>query len=203
MADDGVEHVDIALLALGGERAPAAPAPGAHVGTLAFLERRQPECRAVGLRGGERLGVEKHALRRHRLVRRPAELVLLQRLGARLVVLGDLLEAAVGGFIAAMIEAHRHARQVVEQRCQLIMEQRQPMFLPGVAVTGADGLIQRIIASVAAEQLDVAGAKQLLGLGAEGDLADRHQGELLYRLRRALRRHVEGLDRLQRVAEEI
>ena len=129
VADDGVEHVDVALLALGGERAPAAPAPGAHVGALAFLERRQPECRAVGLRRGERLGVEEHALGRHRLVGRPAELVLLQRLGARLVVLGDLLEAALGGFIAAMIEAHRHARQVVEQRLQVIVEQRQPMLL--------------------------------------------------------------------------
>ena len=53
VADDGVEHVDVTLLALGGERAPAAPAPGAHVGALAFLERRQAERRAVGLRSGE------------------------------------------------------------------------------------------------------------------------------------------------------
>ena len=53
VADDGVEHVDVALLALGGEGAPAAPAPGAHVGALAFLERRQAERRPVGLRGGE------------------------------------------------------------------------------------------------------------------------------------------------------
>ena len=102
-----------------------------------------------------------------------------------------------------MVEAHRHAWQVVEQRCQVIVEQRQPMLLARIAVAGADGLIQRIIAGVAAEQLDVARAEQLLGLGTEGDLADRHQGELLHRLGRALRRHVEGFDRLQRVAEEV
>ncbi len=189
--------------ALGGEGAPAAPAPGPHVGALAFLERRQAERRTVGLRGGKRFGIEKHALRRHRLVGRSAEPVLLQRLAARRVMLGDLLEATVGGFFAAMIEAHRHVRQVVEQRCQLIVEQRQPMLLSRVAVTGADRLIQRIIARIAAEQLDVAATEQLLGVGAEGDLADRHQGELLHRLGGALRRHVEGFDRLQRVAEEV
>ena len=201
--DDGVEYVDVALLALGGEGAAAAAAPGAHVGSLAFLERRQLERRPVGLRRGERFGVEEQALGRHRLIGRPAELVLLQRFVARVVVLGDLLEAALGRFIAAMVEADRHTRQIVEQRLEMIVEQRQPMLLARIAVAAADRLIQRIIAGVAAEQLDIARAEQLLGFLAERDFAHRHQRQLLHRLGRALRRDVEGLDRLQRVAEEV
>ncbi len=151
--------------------------------------------RPIGLSAAANdLGVEEHALGRHRLVGRAAELVLLQRLVARLVVLGDLLEAALGRFIAAMIEADRHARQIVEQRLEVIVEQRQPVLLARIAVAGAHRLVQRIVAGVAAEQLDVARAEQLLGLLAERDLAHRHQRQLLHRLGRALRRDVEGLD---------
>ncbi len=149
------------------------------------------------------LAIEEHALGRHRLVGRRAELVLLQRFVARLVVLGDLLEAALGGFVAAMVEADGHAGQIVEQRLEVIVEQRQPVLLPRIAVAGAHRLVQRIVVGGAAEQLDVARAEQLLGLLAERDLAHRHQGELLHRLGRALRLHVEGLDGLQRVAEEV
>src|SRR5690606_30144140 len=115
----------------------------------------------------------------------------------------DLLEAAVRRLVRAMIEADRYARKVVEQGFELLVEQRQPVLLARIAVAGADGLIERIIARRAAEQLDVARAKELLGLRAERHLAHRHQRQLLHRLGRALRRHVERLDRLQRVTEEI
>ena len=137
VADDGVEHVDVALLALGREGTPAAPTPGAHVGAFAFLERRQAVGAAVGLRSGERIRIKEYAIRRHRLVRRTAELAFFQRLIARLIVLGDLLEAALGGFVAPVVEADGHAGQIVEERFEVIVEQRQPVLLPRIAVAGA------------------------------------------------------------------
>src|SRR5262249_43933210 len=53
------------------------------------------------------------------------------------------------------------------------------------------------------ERLHVGGAKALLRRRAERHLAHRHQGEPTHELGRALRLRVEGLDVLERVAEEV
>ena len=102
-----------------------------------------------------------------------------------------------------MVEADLGVGHVVEQRLQVLVEERQPVLHAGAAVAGADRLVERIVAGGAAEQLDVAAAEQALRRLAERDLADRHQRELLHGPQRALRLGVEGLDVLERVAEEV
>ena len=154
-------------------------------------------------RGSPGFVVEIHALGWNRLVGRRAKGLLLERGKPRVVVLGNLLKAARHRLFGEVIEAHGHARQIVEQRLQVVVEQRQPVLLARVALPRADGLVERIVAGRAAKQLHVAAAEELLRLLAECDLAHRQQRELLHGLRRALRLHLEGLDRLQRIAEEI
>jgi hypothetical protein len=73
----------------------------------------------------------------------------------------------------------------------------------GVALTGADGLVELILRCRGAEQGDIAAPKQLFGRRPEGHLAHRHQGEPLHDLGRALGLRIERLDVLQRVAEKI
>src|SRR5665647_3601539 len=75
-----------------------------------------------------------------------------------------------GGLVRAMIEADGHTRQVIEEGFEVVVEQRQPMLLAGVAVAGAHRLIERVVGG-AAEQLDIARAEKLLGLLTESDLA--------------------------------
>ena len=170
---------------------------------LGLLERRQVIEVVCFERCRPGLLVEEHALGRNRLVGRRAEGLLLQGFAPGVVVLGDLPEALRDRFLGEMIEAHRHARQVVKQRLKVIVEQRQPMLLAGIALAGADGLVQRVVTGGAAEQLDVAAAEQLLRLLPKRDLAHRQQGHLLHWLGCPLRLHLERLDRLQRIAEEV
>ena len=105
--------------------------------------------------------------------------------------------------LGQMIEAQRSVADVVEQRLQPRMEHREPVLHAGIALTGADRLIERVIGGRGTERGNVGGAKALLGLFAEGNLADRHQGELLDELARALRLGIERPDVLERVAEEV
>ncbi len=83
------------------------------------------------------------------------------------------------------------------------MIERQPVLLAGMALAGADGLVERVVARRAAEHLHIARAKERRRRLAERDLGDGHQHELAQGLRGALRVGVEGLDALDRVAEEI
>ena len=131
MSDHGVEHVAAFALALGGEGPPLPAAEGHHGGVargvwmlegiehdpLSALQRRLP----VGLG-------EEQALRRHGIVRRRAEGLALERLFARLVVILDLLEPLRPRVVVQRIEGHDRIRQIVEQRLEPLMEQRQPML---------------------------------------------------------------------------
>ena len=149
------------------------------------------------------LAVEIHQLRRHRLIGRRAELLGFQRFHARAVVFLDQLEAPPHGFVRPMVERDRRPRDVVDQRIELVVEQRQPVLLPWIAITRANCLVERIRRGRAAEQRDITPAEQRRRLLAECHLAHRHQGQLLHRLLRALAHRIERLDALQRVAEEI
>ena len=149
------------------------------------------------------LARQEHGGRRHGLVGRRAEGERLQPLHPRLVVVGDQGEPLLHRLLGQVVEADGRVADVVEQRLQVIVEQRQPVLHAGIALSGADGLVERVLGRGRAERLQVVAAKALLGLLAERHLADRHQGELLHDLARALRLGIEGLDVLQRVAEEV
>ncbi len=203
MAHDGVEDVDVGILPLGGERPPAAALPRDDGCLRAFLEGRQAHNSVVRERLRPRRAIEKHHGGRHGLIGRCAEALRLEPLAARLVVLCDLLEAARHRFLGAVIEGEERARHIVEQSFEMLVKERQPVLLARVAPPGAHGLVERIVAGRAAEQLDVAAPEKRGRRLAEGDLRHRHQHELAHRLRRALRVGVERLDALDRVAEEI
>ena len=116
---------------------------------------------------------------------------------------GDLLEALLDRLVGEMIEADIAADHVIEQRLQLVVEQRQPLLHARIALAVTDGLIQRIVAGRAAEQLNVTAAEGLLGFLTERDFAHRQQDQLLQQLLGPLSFRIEGLDALQCVAEEI
>ncbi len=171
--------------------------------SLDLLEGRHVAHDAAGLLGAPLLTREEHGGRRHRLVGRRAEGQRFQPLHPRLVVVGDQRQPLAHRLLGEVIEADRRAADIVEQRLQSLVEQRQPMLHAGVALAGADRLVERIVRRRRAESLDIAAAEALLGLAAERHLAHRHQRQLLHDLARALRLGIEGLDVLERVAEEI
>ena len=118
-------------------------------------------------------------------------------------MVGDQGEPLLDRRLGQVVEADGRVAHVVEQRLQLVVEQRQPVLHAGIALSGADGLVERVLGRGRAERLQVFAAKALLRLAAERHLADRHQGEPLHDLAGALRLGIEGLDVLQRVAEEV
>ena len=118
-------------------------------------------------------------------------------------MLGDLVEAAAHEFVGLVIETHFRAGQIVEQRLERLVEERQPVFLARMTPAGAHRLIQRIVPGVPTEQLDVALPEQCRRPLAECHFGDRHQHQLLHELHRALGLRVERLDAFQRVTEEI
>ena len=90
---------------------------------------------------------EKQALGRHRIIGRRAEGLALQRLLARLVMVLDLLEPLRPRVVVQRIEGHDRVRQIVEQRLQPLMEQRQPMLHALMLAPGGDRLVERIVAA--------------------------------------------------------
>ena len=202
----GLEHVAVGGGALGREIAARPALERAHHaarGVRRLLEGRHAPHGALGQQPAPLVVAEEHGCHRHRLVGRRPEGQRLQALDARVVVLADQLEPLAHRLVGQMVEADRGVRHVVEQRLQMLVEQRQPVLQPRIALAGADRLVQRVLGLDRAEHLDVAAPEALLGIGPEGRLADRHQGQLLHDLRRALRFRIERLHLLQRVAEEV
>ena len=107
------------------------------------------------------------------------------------------------GLAGKRFEHDGRAGQIIEQRVELGVEQRQPVFHAGIAAAFAHGLIKLIVRSRGAEGLHVAEAKPADRLAGELELGDRHQIECAQLVGRALRLRIEGADRFQRVAEEI
>ena len=94
--------------------------------------------------------------RRHRLVGRRAEGQGLQPLHARIVVVAIRASRSPTASLGQVIEADGGVRHVVEQRIQVIVEQRQPVLHARIALAGADGLVERVLAGHGAEGLHVA-----------------------------------------------
>ncbi len=92
---------------------------------------------------------------------------------------------------------------MVEQGCEPLFEQRQPMLHPRQPPAVADRLVEWIAGGIGPEFLAIGGAEALDAIGVEQYLAGRHQGEGGGLARRFLVGRVEMTHRLNLVAEEI
>ena len=140
--------------------------------------------------------------RRQRLIGR-AGAGLIERVLARLIVVGDLRQALVGRLLGEWLDRERRSREEFEQRFQPMVEQRQPMLHAGGAAALAHCLVEHVVGAGGAELRDIAGAEQADGLGRELEFRHGHEVERAQLLGRALGFRIEAADRLQRVAEEI
>ena len=187
--------------ALGREVARAVDVEVDHGGGFGLVERRGN----VRGRGGERF---LPFLGRHveRLGGKRAVAAGLRCLGALavLVIIGDRLEPRLaGGLHAAVADDQRVLADMVEQRLEPLLEQRQPMFHAGQAAAFADRLVERVtrrggakgFAIAAAEALDAFLVQQRLGRGEEGEAGDLAGGTLVG--------GIEGAHALDLVTEEV
>jgi hypothetical protein len=151
--------IDIAarLRALRGE---AAAAPAAEGDGIGALEGREGKHRVVGLalrplrlRDVERIGL-------HGLVGCCAEGFLpVEGLHAGIVEFGDLLLPCGRRLIRRVVERHDGIVQIVEQRREPVVEQRQPVLHALVLAPGGDAFIERVAGVDAAEGFGVVHAE--------------------------------------------
>ena len=81
------------------------------------------------------------------------------------------------GVFGLRIEHERRVGEIVEQRVQLFVEQRQPVLHARIAAALADGLIERIVAARRAEGRDIALAEAADGLARRAGTS-RHRHEI-------------------------
>ncbi len=148
-------------------------------------------------------GVPVQALGRQRLVRPGVALAGPLQAAPRSVKVGDGLQACVTRLLGLPVERHRRLGQVVEQRLQALVEQRQPVLHAGVRAAGADRLVERVVLAGGAEGLAIGGPEALDGRRLQDHLVDRLERERLVAAAAALSERVEGADALQLVAEEV
>ncbi len=126
---------------------------------LRRLERRHGNHRKV--RNGIRplIAGQIHAFRRQRLVNGRAEGVLLQRLDAGVIILGNLRLAGIHRLVGQVIERDHAIAGIVEDRLQLVVEQRQPVLHALVAAACRNRFINRVIQARARERRRITGAE--------------------------------------------
>ena len=212
MSGHHIENIDILArfcpLALGREGAAQLPARIHHqpLAAVGMIKRGQPDDRHIRLRpelfGPLRL-VEIEADRRHGLIGRGARLRGGHGRMAGIVMVVDRGNALQPRLLHQRIKHQRAVGDIVEQRIQPVMEQRQPMFQPRIAATFADRLIKRIGRSGRAELGDIGLPEPLDGLAGQLHFAHRHQIKRAHLADRTLRFGVEGADGFQRIAEKI
>ena len=169
---------------------------------LGRRERRQPRQRDI-LQALAPFGFgEIEPVRRQRLVGRPCS-GLIERLFARLIIVGDLREALVGGFLGQRLDGDGRCAEIIEQRFQALMEQRQPMLHAGVAPALADRFVEHVVGRGGAEGCDVTGAEQPDGVRGELKLGHGHEIERAQVGVGALGFRIKAADRFQAVAEKI
>ena len=72
--------------------------------------------------------------------------VLRERLLAGLVIVGDLREPLARRLLVERLQDHRRAGHVVEQRVELVVEQRQPVLHAGMPAAFAHRLVEQVVA---------------------------------------------------------
>ncbi len=141
-------------------------------------------------------------VRRQRLIGRAAA-GLVDAVLSRLIIVGDLGEPLVRGFLVERLDRDRASVDVVEQRFELVVEQRQPMLHAGMAAAFAHRLVEHVVRARRAERRHIAGAKLTDRFRRQLEFRHRHEIERAQIVRGALGHRIEVADQLQRVAEEI
>ena len=143
-------------------------------------------------------------LRRHRLVVGAARhAAFCTGLQPRIVVVDDQLVARLECFHDLVVGRDHRFRAIVEQRLEMVVEQRQPVLHADMALPRRHRLVENVLAGHAAEQFAVSTAEAFDALGRQQHLADRKQHDLVAVSGRALAHRIERTDRLQRVAEQV
>ncbi len=171
-----------------------------------FGERRQPERRMFVEQPAELAGAEIEPLRRHGLVRRALRQVALARIARvepRLVIVAYQLGTLFRRFPYRMIGHDTEALQIVEDRVEVVVEQRQPVFHAGIAPAFGHGRIKGIVAGGGAEQREIVLAEAADRFRRERHLAHRIKVEGAGLADGALAGGIEGANAFQSVAEEI
>ena len=119
------------------------------------------------------------------------------------MVIGHLLEPVLARIVRQRIEGDDRAREIVEQRIEPLMEQRQPMLHALVLLPRRDGLVERVVALHGPEQLHIALAKAAAHLRRQRHLAHGQKVDRLDAGFGALGFRIEGADGFERVAEEV
>ena len=199
----GLEDVAALVGAFGREVAPGASADIDHEATPVRLGvRGDLHRRHLGEALQPSLLVKVKRGRRERLVGRVGGRAVVRGLAGVVIVL-DLRQPLDRRLLHGRVENHRRASRVGEQRVEVFVEQRQPVFEPGRAAPLADRLVKLVAACLAAKLRRVSAAETADRLARQLHLAHRHEVEALELAGGALRLRVEGADRLQRVAEEV
>ena len=148
---EGTEKADVFKLALGREIAPDAPA-GIQNARPGGLRQGDKLDRAVPGDGTlPRRVVKVKKPRRAGLVDRIEPVAVLQRDQARLVLVGDPVPPREAGGRKLVVQHDRGAGQVVEQRLEPVVEERQPVFDTRVLAPRADCLVKRVVGTGGAE----------------------------------------------------
>ena len=155
-----LEDVGAGLASLGGEIVPGAGADLDRIGG-AFRrgERRQPRQRGVFQALAPFGFGQIEPVRRQRLIGRAAAAGLIERVLARLIIIGDLRQPLVRGFFRQRLDHDRCSVEIIEQRVEARVKQRQPMLDAGGAAAVAHRLIEHVVGTGGAERRDIAGAK--------------------------------------------
>ncbi len=123
--------------------------------------------------------------------------------GPHLVLLADRCLAGGHRVHGQVVEADLDRPvEVVEDGCQLVVEQRQPVLHARVVAAGGDGFEQRVVGD-GAELAKIAGAKALARGRIEQHLAHRAELDRGEPVGGALGCRIEAADRFQRGAEEV
>ena len=122
---------------------------------------------------------------------------------SRLVVVGDHLEAAGEDVVGLVVEADGDVGKIVEQRFEMVVEERGEMFEPGIAAAVGDRLVDAVAGRFGAEGLAPVGAEARDAVGVEGEFGDGVQGEAGEAVAGALGGGVEAANVLDLVAEQV
>jgi len=153
MLDRGLEHIGVFIGALGREAA-AGLRPAIEDkarGAVGLAERRRAnEARAIDAPPPFRRR-KIQPVGRERLIGRAARIGVM-RAFARVVIILDQRKTFAGGVLDERVEDERRRPSIVEQRVELLVEQRQPMFEAWMAAAFADRLIKPVARVCAPKQ---------------------------------------------------
>ncbi len=172
-----------------------------HLVAFRFVERRGP----VGGRCLQRcLQFFAGQIKRVRFQRAIITLGLPRDSGALIVIIRDVLDPLVSGSNRSLIDDDQIVlAQVIEQRRQLLLEQRQPVLHPGETATIADSFVQGILRRIGAEHFPVAAPETLDAVLVEERFTSGEQQVRIQSTGAHLGIGIESAQRFKFIAEEV